>query len=435
MTTLPEDIANELQSLKLETPLRDACDALMRWQFGVENHVEDFWTKECGWTKRPTVSWMCGSFAGDMALGGPCDEDGKEWRVFGPGPIWHTGQAMKALLKARAHAVQVERIDRAVVQGAAYLLRLQILEGRHRGAFWCPPHSLPPAWLARSPDLTVYMMPGKWEKPKDQILNSDMSEAMEGFLMGADFLSDSVLLEACRLWGDWLARESNYKPGHYHHWFYADGTKKELVRFWQPDDGVQGLLAVRFKNDDWLKRYQDGVRRCIEWRIDLQEYPSQQARSFYWNASFMFPVIDGRVPGERERATEKLIEYTKWLIGLVQPDGMTEFRYKEGGFPQGYGLCSGDGAATAMLIRMCLMLWRNTGDRQWLDSALPPTRWLVKNQYRAPEDGAVAGGFPMVRWMKTAPEGKPFQFKRSISTIFSIMALSEWLSILRKGES
>lgn len=442
MNRLPASVADELRSLNLEASLRDAVDAVLRWQVGVETHVEDFWSDQTGWIKRPTLSWMCGGFPGDWVQGGVHDEGNTVWRTMGIGPIWHTGQSMKALLMAKPAVAAVgdrglgARIDRAVAQGAAYLLRLQLLEGANRGAFWCPPHSLPPAWLKQNPSLTVYMMPGKWLTPKDSLLNSDMSEAMEGLIMASELLQDKAITEACRLWGEWLIREANYKPGYYYHWFRADGTKAELVRFWQPDDGVPGLLAVKFNNADWLKRYQDSVKRCIEWPIDLKEYPAQQARSFYWNSSFLWPVIDGRIPGDRERAVQKLAEYANWLLGLAEPDGMLGFKYADvkGGLPDQLHT-SGDGAGTMMFARMAYQLWKNTGDRKWAEAVVPIFRWMTKHQLRgAAAEGGVEGGVPFCRWMRNPETGARFGFKRSISTLFAVMAASEWLSELRHGQ-
>jgi hypothetical protein len=446
MNQLPQDVADQLRSLNLERSLRDACDALLRWQVGVETHADDYWSEQTGWIKRPSFAWMCGGFPGDWVQGGVHDEGNTAWRYMGVGPIWHTGQAMKALIMAREVAASVsernggpladargyERIDRAVTQGAAYLLRLQVLQGRHRGAFWCPPHSLPREWLAQNPSLTVYMSPGKWLTPKDFILNSDMSEAMEGFIMASELLQDKAITEACHVWGEWLIREANYKPGHYYHWFYADGTAKELVRYWQPDDGVAGLLAVKFNNAEWLRRYQEGVKRCIEWPIDLKEYPAQQARSFYWNSSVIWPVIDGRVPGDRERAVKKLAEYTNWLLDLAEPDGMLGFKYAEdkGGIPDSLNT-SGDGAGTMMCARMCYQLWKNTGERRWCAAVVPLFRWMVNAQLRGPGAEGVEGAVSFCRWMRDPATGRKFGFKRSISTIFAIMALSEWVQELR----
>lgn len=469
MNRLPATVADELRSLNLEASLRDAVDAVLRWQVGVETHVEDFWSEQTGWIKRPTQSWMCGGFPGDWVQGGIHDEGNTVWRYMGVGPIWHTGQAMKALIMAREIMASAcldgltvkgasarrpnaqpspvgalrrlphsysERIDRAVAQGAAYLRRLQILEGQNRGAFWCPPHSLPPAWLEQNPSLTVYLMPGQWQAPKGSLLNSDMSEAMEGLIMASELLQDNAITGACRLWGEWLIREANYKPGHYHHWFYPDGSKKELVRFWQPDDGVPGLLAVKFNNADWLQRYQDSVKRCIEWPIDLKEYPAQQARSFYWNSSFLWPVIDGRVPGDRERAVKKLDEYSNWLLGLAEPDGMLGFKYadEKGGLPDQLHT-SGDGAGTMMFARMAYQLWKNTGDRTWAGAVVPIFRWMTKHQLRgAAAEGGVEGGIPFCRWMRNPETGAKFGFKRSISTVFAIMATAEWFGELRHVE-
>jgi len=434
MNKLPSDIASNLRSLNLDQCLRDAVDALLRWQVGVETHMDDYWSEQTGWIKRPSFAWMCGGFPGDWVQGGVNDEGNRAWRFMGVGPIWHTGQAMKALILAKPIVAAGgdrgyrERIDRAVMQGAAYLLRLQLREGRHRGAFWCPPHSLPPEWLRQNPSLTVYMMPGKWPRPGDALLNSDMSEAMDGFIMASDLLKDTAITAACRLWGEWLNREANYKPGHYYHWFYADGSVKELIRYWQPDDGVAGLLAVKFNDADWLKRYQDGVKRCIEWEIDLKEYPAQQARSFYWNASPMWPVLDGRVPGDRTHAVKKLEEYTNWLLGLAVPDGMLGFKYAEekGGIPDQLNT-SGDGAGTMMCARMCYQLWKNTGDRKWAEAVVPTFRWMASAQMRGPEAAGVEGAIPFCRWMRNPETGNKFGFKRSISTSFAIMAMSEWI--------
>lgn len=427
---LPVEVAKELQSLPLERCLKDACGALLRWQVGVAAHAEDFWSAETGWIKRPTVSYMCGGFPGDWIRGGLHDEGGTVWRNMGIGPIWHTGQAIKALMMARQWLPE-ETLRRAVSAGAHFLARLQILEGRNRGAFWTPPHSLPAEWLAQAPSLSVYLMPGKWVRPDDRLANSDMSEAMEGLLMAENFLGDPLLTETCRRWGEWLAREANDQPGHYYHWFgQSTGQRKEANRFWQPDDGVQGLCAVRFQNEDWLQRYQAGVKRCIEWPIDLKEYPAQQARSFYWNASFMFPVIDGRVPGDRDRAVQKLAEYTKWLLGLVEPDGMVGFKYKHAGMFEDPLGTSGDGAGTAMLARMCHMLWKATGDPQWCQPVRPVLRWMVQAQMKGPEAAGVEGAIPFCRHMQADAQGPRFGFKRSISTIFSIMALGEWLHAL-----
>jgi hypothetical protein len=435
---LPGNVASELRSLNLDACLRAACDALLRWQVGVGTHAEDSWSEPIGWIERPTLSWMCGGFPGDWVQGGIHDEGNRRWRYMGLGPIWHTGQAMKALSLAREVVLsggdreRVESIHRAIAQGAAYLLRLQLREGRHRGAFWCPPHSLPAEWLRQLPSLTVYLGPGRWVRPGDALLNSDMSEAMEGLILASELLRDAEVSEACRLWGEWLIREANYKPGHYYHWFYADGSEKELVRFWQPDDGVPGLLAVKFDNADWLKRYQDAVTRCIEWPIDLKEYPAQQARSFYWNASFMWPVIDGRVPGERERAVKKLEEYTVWLLGLAEPDGMLGFKYSDekGGIP-GSLTASGDGAGTMMCARMCYQLWNNTGQAKWAEAVVPIFRWMAGAQMRGPEAAGVEGAIPFCRWLRESGDGPKFGFKRSISTIFGIMAMSEWIPQLR----
>ncbi|MBI4027012.1 MAG: hypothetical protein HY360_18655 [Verrucomicrobia bacterium] len=478
----PASIAGELRALDLAACLHRACNFLLRWQIGVETHVDDYWDIKRGWIKRPCAAWMCGAFPGDWFLGGAHDEQGRVWRM-GIGPIWHTGQAIWALSMARPwfNDAAKERLDRAMAEGGHYLARLQILEGPNRGAFWTPPHSLPPGWNAGTEPTGVYMMPGEWVEPKQKLCTSDMSEAVGGLLTAGDLLKDPVMIETCRRWGEWLAREVNFKPGYYYHWFSADQPGgSEMKRFWQPDDGVQGLLAVKFNNADWLKRYHDGVKRCIEWPIDLKEYPAQQARSFYWNASFLWPVIDGRIPGDRgqghpgkgdrDRAVKKLEEYTNWLLGLVEPDGMVGFKYQDkGGLEDRLGT-SGDGAATAMGARMCYQLWKNTDDPRWCEAAAPLLRWIVQAQIppsggqnmegdapssppslatlcrvgvappcggQAPQrppkflpTSGLGGAIPFCRWMLDAKTGKRFQFMRSISTIFAIMALSEWLGLV-----
>jgi hypothetical protein len=123
------------------------------------------------------------------------------------------------------------------------------------------------------------------------------------------------------------------------------------------------------------------------------------------------------------------------IRGVPEPrdedDGMLGFKYQEnkGGLPDPLNT-SGDGAGTMMCARMCYQLWKNTGDRKWAEAVVPLFRWMAKAQMRGVDSAGVEGAIPFCRWMRNPETGNKFGFKRSISTSFAIMAISEWIRVL-----
>jgi len=250
----------------------------------------------------------------------------------------------------------------------------------------------------------------------------------------------AAILDACRRWGEWHEREADYAPACNYHDIHVDTNEKVARRkYWAMDDGVQGRLAAKFGNARWLELYHQKVRVLVDHAIRLENMPAQQGRHFYWDTSLVHPILEGLVPAEddprfnRERVLTKFREYTEWMLGLRLADGMMAFKYERPGKPDPEGRyqnggCAGDGAATAMGARMCWLLWQATGEAKWCEEALPMLAWMKEAQFPPEAPDRMAGGIPFCHWLLDPQTQQKFDFKRIISTSFSVMALAEWLA-------
>lgn len=422
----------------MQNTLHRAVDFLLRWQVGVETHVEDFYTDQTGWTKRPCFAWMAGAFPGDWFRNGPHDENGNAWRM-GVGNTWHTGQTLIALVRAARH-VDSPRLRRAVAQGASFITRMRILDGAHAGAIWTPPHSLPPQWRAQTQDAPLYKMPGGYVPAGAQIVNSDMCETIGGLLEASQFLNDPVALDAARAWGEWQYREGDIPPGddQYHQVDMDTGEKGHVRNFggkgaqtnrlWTMDDGIQGLLGIAFNEPSWVERYLLKVNAFIARKFDIKEMPNQQGRSFYWDSSLLHPVLQRKVEGPFDRAVDKFTEYVEGVLNLRGDDGMIAQKFDDDGNANfTTAMHCGDGAATAMAARMCWILYQATDDKRFRDEAQPMLQWIVDNQFPQDAPDRMAGGMPFCKWLRLGADKPKFDFTRTVATSFAVMTLSEWL--------
>ena len=347
----------------------------------------------------------------------------RKW--FVNGPVWHTGQAIRAVLIAYRHTADPSLLEASVDMGR-YIVR-NIVDSPGD-----PNHGL----------LLAY------EGDNITVNNQTVFETLPGLMDLAQVLDDSSWVERARRAADFVLN-GGYLPDegliidHYHvdeARFVGDADNplpgRPLV-----DDAAFYQLAQAAGEDRYTQIFLTIAERAVReenppgtW-IVFPPWHQRTGRvhirtSWWWG----YPLLTAYDITQDVRFWEASLRVGEWYLAQQNLDGGFYYSPLISGKHTSFGLAT-SGAAVASII-WCDLFTR-TGDKKYKDAINRSVRFLLAAQFSQENDDPNIRG---ALWESpNAPDGTgyPGSYIRDIATIFAIRALDKVLSIegiLEEGE-
>ena len=385
---------------ELKTALGMACD----WLVDIAQVQTETLTNEDNTRNLRHTFWK-GAIRGEYSAAT------RKWDFFCP--VWHTGQALKALVWSAAVLDRPGYLD-AVRLGAEFI-------GAQR---------------VSDPSDPDFGMIGGFEDKGDEANTSAMLEASEGLLRAAEATGDAKYAQWVRDSADWILKKA-YRG----HGYFADAystTKKAFVSY-QPespgrpllDDAVFLRVYAQTKEAKYRDLFYETAVTCLKresppgnW-VDF--WPSSRAkgqnhpRSAYW---WGYPMVFAYLDSGKKQYLDCAQRAGEWYIHAQRLDGGM-FRNTGMDFnTDSFGHAT-SGACCAMILWNAL--WQITGERHWVAPLNRALTFSLNMQFTHPQDPNLKGCIlEKVLPPKDGTDASPYQI-RDLGTIFFAQALAKIL--------
>jgi len=389
---------DSLRSEKLRASLRLAC----AWVTDVAQMKSDSLGEERNSRRLQHHHWK-------GALRGEYSAARRQWSFFCP--IWHTGQAIKALVQASRALGDKSLLDAAVF--SAGFIGAERVADRD------------------DPDFGLIL---GFEDKGDQVNTSAVLESLDGLFTLADATGDKRYAEWALDAVAWVARKAWLGDGLFRD-AYDVKARTYVAPPWGGDKPGRPLLEDAVFLKAW-KRTGNQVYRRIFFttaeRLLKDEEPSgnwiqyppcnpktggiHPRMAFWWG----YPMLDAwRESGDRKYFA-CAVRAGEWYLHAMRADGglfRGTFRdFKTDSFGH-----ATSGIACAMVL--WLALWKETGEERWLAAMGKALTHCMKMQFREVQDPNLKGA---VMEKVVPPDGtdrSPYHL-RDLGTIFHIQAAS-----------
>ncbi|MFA5865435.1 MAG: hypothetical protein WC975_12220 [Phycisphaerae bacterium] len=394
------EIKTNLDPLKLKSGLLLACDWVTEIaQLKTENFPPD---------TRDTIGHLHKSWKG--AIRGEYSVAQKQWDFFCP--VWHTGQAVKALVLA-AEYFKNERYQSAARLGADFIINNQI-------------------WNPENPDHGLILA---YEDYGDKVTTSAILESMHGLILLADTESSSELWSRLTTAGNFLI-DKLYMP---QECLFRDlydpaihcaapnpyRTKNNIGGRPLLDDSImlrlyhktkeKHFLDVHIKISETLVREQNPKGNWIDYGPCNPKTGSFHPRHTYW---WGLPLLGTYRETGREEFLHTALACGEFLKNALREDGGYFRGYYLDGKTDSFGHATSGSACAAIF---CLELFKVTHAPEWMALAQKALSFCLSMQFTSPEDPNLKGA---ILEKVLPPNGKdlsPYHI-RDLGTIFFITA-------------
>ncbi|OGV83633.1 MAG: hypothetical protein A3K19_07640 [Lentisphaerae bacterium RIFOXYB12_FULL_65_16] len=394
---------------ELKTALRLACD----WLVDVAQVATRELTVEKNSMRHPYSDWR-GAIRGEYSAAT------RQWDFFCP--VWHTGQAVKALLGA-AQSLNEPRYRQAADAGAAFILDKQV-------------------WDTTSPDHGLILA---FEDSAEFVNTSAVLECMDGLLRLADANRAPDVQQRLVRAGEFLI-EKLYMPdaGLFHDAYHPGRHAVVLPNPFRTRENVGGRPLL----DDsiFLKLYrQTGETRFRDVQVRVSETLVQTQRprgnwvdyapcnpdrmrfhprhTYWWG----LPLLDTYRETGRGEFLETAVAAGEFTLRALRSDGgyFREVSVEPDGTVNtaSFGHATSGAACGALLF---LALHRETGDARWLEGAERALSFCLSMQMRTPQDPNLKGVIIEKVLPPRGTDASPYHV-RDLGTIFFIQAAVAYL--------
>jgi len=333
----------------------------------------------------------------------------QEWSFFCP--VWHTGQAIKALVLA-GEALGTDEFLSAARLGAGFLLANSVREGPERGLIFA------------------------YEDDPDRINTSAILEALDGLFHLARTTGDldcrGVALDAL----DWVARRM-YAPDGGAFFDCWDPAKRGIVpnRFttpWRPllDDAVFLTGWELTGREEWkriavataerLLREEDPPGNWIGYRPCNRTLGILHPRHAWWWGAPMLRIFKATGDG---RFREAFRRAAAWYGKALRRDGgLLRGTFRDFS-TDSFGHATSGAACAAMMLWDA---WREFGDEEAATLADRALAFCMKVQFRTPTDPNAKGAILEKVLPPDGTDRSPYHL-RDLGTIFFVQAAAKRL--------
>ncbi|HEX7010869.1 MAG TPA: hypothetical protein VF184_12875, partial [Phycisphaeraceae bacterium] len=335
-------------------------------------------------------------------------------------PLWHTGQAVKALLLA-SQRLQEPRFLEGAQLGARFILNQQVWDPSD------PNHGL----------LLAY------EDLDGQVNTSAIMETLDGLMLLADHLASPPMWQRVAAAGQFLLERlyvpeqgvflDHYCPAQRRAVQTPFATKGGVVGRPLLEDAVLLKLYDHTGQDAFLQAHLKVSERLVadqnppgNW-VDYWPCHAGQGRfhprQTYWWA---LPLIETYRRTGQARFLETAIASGRFCRRAMRADG----GYIRGTYADfntdSFGHETSGSACAALLF---LRLLEVTGDAQWLEPAQRALRFGMRVQFREPQDKNLRGAVLEKVLPPDGTDRSPY-YLRDLGTIFFTLAATRYLEVV-----
>lgn len=397
--------------------LREAIDRGCAWIQDIAQIKTDVLPPKTHDRKESAYRCWRGAIRGEYTL------TDRLWFLFGP--IWHTGQAVKALVMA-AEALDQPRYMDGARAGADFVFGNQV---------WDPSDANHGLILA-------------FEDIADQVNTSAILETMDGLMMLAEAENSDNLWERIITAGSFLL-DRLFVPelGLFRDLYIpAEARVGSTTRYRSKDtiggrplldDGILLKLYKRTGED----RFLDAHVKISERLLADQNPPGNwidygpcnvntgtfHPRHTYW---WGMPLIDTYLQTGREEFLQTAIASGEFCLKAMRRDG----GYMRGTYAdfntESFGHATSGSACVAILF---LRLFEQTAEQVWLDAASTAISFCMRMQFQNTQDPNLQGAILEKILPPDGSERSPY-YVRDLGTIFFVIAGVEYLQTIKMKE-
>ena len=350
------------------------------------------------------------------AIRGEYSAADKQWHFFCP--VWHTGQAVKALVMAYK-LLKDEKYHQAAIAGAQFILNNQV-------------------WDEGSPDHGLILA---FEDSPDKVNTSAVLECMHGLMLLADMESSEEMWKRIVSAGYFLLKKM-FMPdlGLYRDVYDPNAHTVMLPNPYRSKDNVGGrpllddgimlklyewtgdeeFLSAHIRVSETLAVDQDPPGNWLDYGPCNRQRGNFHPRQTYWWA---IPLIDSYRKTGRKEFLDTAIASGEFCSKAMRQDGGYFRGYYTDGRTDSFGHATSGSACSAILF---MELWKETRDSKWMDLAESALGFCQAVQFTNPQDPNLRGAIlEKVLW----PDGtdrSPYHI-RDLGTIFFVIAGCRYL--------
>lgn len=338
-------------------------------------------------------------------------------------PVWHTGQAVKALVLASQQLDEPKWFEGAQA-GADFLLNQQV-------------------WDPQDPNHGLLLA---FEDIHDQVNTSAVFEALDGLMLLADALGSEAMWERIVAAGAFMV-EKTFMPqeGLFRDLYIpAEHRIGSTTRFLTKagiggrpllDDGVLLKLYDRTGDTRFERAYWQVAERLVadqnppgNW-IDYGPCNPERGlfhpRHTYW---WGLPLIEAFRRSGRRAFLETALASGEFCLKAMRADGGYIRGTYLGFNTDSFGHATSGSACAALLF---LELFAETGERRWFDAATRALDFCSKVQLCQTADPNLKGAILEKVLPPDGTDRHPY-YLRDLGTIFFVTAAARYLAVLEK---
>jgi len=338
----------------------------------------------------------------------------KQWDCLCP--IWHTGQAVKALVVAAEMLNKPELLEDAKFS-AEFIMQNRIMDGKDKGlilAFEDHPDKVNTSAILESLDGLFFLSEATGNKkyqdaavdalfwiknnawqPEEKIFNDIYDISSGRYIFGVNGSQGRLLLDDAAFLKGWELT--------------GDESLKQIAV-----DAAEGLLKNENPPGNWIKYIP----------CDIKNGNIHPRHAYWWG----MPMLEVYKATNDERFLECFFRSVEWYKQALRKDGgfirgtYTDFNTDSFGHAT-------SGSACAVIA--FLKYYEHTGDKKIIEYIERGLAYCIKMQFTNPDDPNLQGAILEKILPPDGTDHNPY-YIRDLGTIFFIQAASLYLRILKK---
>ena len=333
----------------------------------------------------------------------------KQWNSFCP--IWHTGQAVKALVLA-SKALQNPDLLKSAEFNASFIMNQQIKEG---------------------PDTGLILA---FEDYPNWVNTSAILECVDGLFLLTEATQDAQYRETALHALNWVA-EHSWQQSEKLFWDLYDPVNREFIfnvrgsqnrpllddavflKAWKYTGDIR-FREIAYGTADTLLANENPAGNWIKYGpCNAQRGNIHPRHAFWWG----LPMLDLYLDSGDKKYFDLFLRSAEWYRNAVRRDGgLFRDTYEDYSTPS-FGHATSGSACAAIVFEHAYIQTKN---KDWLEYAERPLAFCQAMQLTHPEDSMLCGAIMEKVLPPDGTEHIPFQL-RDLGTIFFIQAAAKYL--------
>jgi len=347
----------------------------------------------------------------DGAIKGEYSAATKEWDIFGP--IWHTGQAVKALVMASSSLNNAALLD-AAKYSADFIIANRAAEGEDAGVIWA------------------------FEDFPDLVCTSGILETLDGLFVLSEATGETEYSDAANAAVSWVVNKTYcsekklFRDGYrYSEHRFIDGklASRPLIddavflKSWKLT-GKEVFKKVAIESAKMLLKNEGPAGNWIKYGPCCAKDQKIHPRHAYWWGMPMLEVY--KATGD-EKFLQCFFRSIDWYKQALRKDGgfirgtYTDFNTDSFGHAT---------SGTACAVISFLKYYEHTGDEKIIEYIERGLDYCMRMQFSNPEDPNLKGAILEKVLYPDGTDRNPYHI-RDLGTIFFIQAASLYLQIVK----